>query len=319
MRRQLWRVALLSIALSIVLTGCLRSANSGDLDQPQGQPLNTPTPTPSPAPTLMGQEREATVIVTQVATQVVVVTATPDPLSQEVFPQQSAPTEAANAPALDLPASELDQVAQPTTDPFGAASQQDGSNISEGQQTATAIISNATATSAALTATAIGPVQPIATNVPTQDAFGPTLAPTVAGPVVSGGNCVHQVVAGETVFRLSLRYGVSINDIATASGITNPNLIFQGDRLVIPGCGTTGVVPPPTTAPQPDGTGGTVGGATGTGGAVGSAGGITHVVQQYESLFQISMRYGVPIQTIANANGIGNINLITIGDQLIIP
>ncbi len=45
---------------------------------------------------------------------------------------------------------------------------------------------------------------------------------------------VHIVQPGENLFRISLRYGVSMSAIAAANGITNYNLIFAGQQLIIP-------------------------------------------------------------------------------------
>ncbi len=45
---------------------------------------------------------------------------------------------------------------------------------------------------------------------------------------------VHVVQPGENLFRISLRYGVSMSAIAAANGITNYNLIFAGQQLIIP-------------------------------------------------------------------------------------
>ncbi len=66
-------------------------------------------------------------------------------------------------------------------------------------------------------------------------------APSAAGgsaypdyPAWGAGGRVHIVQAGENLFRISLRYGVSMNAIAAANGITNYNLIFAGQRLIIP-------------------------------------------------------------------------------------
>ena len=361
------RVALFAMILSLVLSGCLRSANSADLPDVEGQPpgeltqeptavaqVVTEMPEVTEAPTEappVEVTAEATVEVTEVVlatetltaettafvlatetetpiaeatvfmlstetllpTQTTMPTATPTPTStptptltpagEEVFPaQEPVSTEVNETPAVDVPA---------------VAQNQEVTPVPPLQQTATALIQEATDTAEALTATAIGPTVAPATDVPTQQVPVDTLTPTTQAqqpPAVSGADCVHQVRAGENLFRISLRYGVSIQDIAVASGIANPNLILVGQRLTIPGCGTTGVVPPPTdpVTPAP--------GAGGTGGSVGGAGGGTvHVVQQYESLFEISMMYGVPISSIAAANGISNINLIIIGDQLTIP
>ncbi|MCA9905515.1 MAG: LysM peptidoglycan-binding domain-containing protein, partial [Anaerolineae bacterium] len=114
----------------------------------------------------------------------------------------------------------------------------------------------------------------------------------------------------QNLYRISLAYGVSVNDIAARSGITNINLILVGQKLTIPGCGTTGYQPPPTTVPS-DGSAQPVPGP-GTGGRL-------HIVDQGETLFELSLLYGVRVADIAAANGITNINYIQIGQQLTIP
>jgi LysM repeat protein len=129
--------------------------------------------------------------------------------------------------------------------------------------------------------------------------------------VPSGGNCIHEVRAGENLFRISLTYGLLVNDIAQASGIVNPNVISVGQMLTIPGCGTTGARPPATSTP-----GGVVGGTPVPGG---STGGTTYTIQQGDTLFALSLRFGVPVNSIAAANGISNINLIYMGQTLTIP
>jgi len=48
--------------------------------------------------------------------------------------------------------------------------------------------------------------------------------------------CVHYVRWGDTLGDLAWRYGVSVWAIARANGITNLDLIWPGQRLVIPGC-----------------------------------------------------------------------------------
>lgn len=50
-----------------------------------------------------------------------------------------------------------------------------------------------------------------------------------------------------------------------------------------------------------------------------NAGETAHVVQPGENLFRISLRYNVPIASIAQRNGITNFNLIYVGSRLIIP
>jgi LysM repeat protein len=44
----------------------------------------------------------------------------------------------------------------------------------------------------------------------------------------------HIVVRGETLSRIALRYAVSWRTIASLNGLSNPNLIYAGQRLLIP-------------------------------------------------------------------------------------
>lgn len=45
---------------------------------------------------------------------------------------------------------------------------------------------------------------------------------------------VYTVVRGDTLYRIARRFGVSISAIMAANGITNANLIYAGQRLIIP-------------------------------------------------------------------------------------
>jgi LysM repeat protein len=121
---------------------------------------------------------------------------------------------------------------------------------------------------------------------------GSVVAPASAAP---DEHIVHIVQHGETLYSIARSYGVSMWSIAQANSITNPNLIYAGQRLVVP-TGTGG--------------GGYIGG--GHSGAV-------HVVQRGETLTQIALRYGVSVYAIAQVNGITNPNLIYAGQRLAVP
>jgi LysM repeat protein len=64
----------------------------------------------------------------------------------------------------------------------------------------------------------------------------PTIIPTQPGannpPPASGRR--HVVQAGENLFRISLRYNVTLDALMRANGISNPNVVFAGQVLVIP-------------------------------------------------------------------------------------
>ncbi len=51
---------------------------------------------------------------------------------------------------------------------------------------------------------------------------------------------VHVVQPGENLFRLSLKYGVAVQAIAAANGLSNTALIFVGQQLSIPGLADAG-------------------------------------------------------------------------------
>lgn len=277
---------------------------------------------PTETPTLFPTE---TATATSTETPTPTLTETPDPfalVTETPLGFVIAPTETSTpTPTIEV---DLLILPSPTEAVSGLIVAQVASpTLSQSQIDATNILATATAGPLIATLTAQAALQPPQpTFTPTLEAGAipfATATPPLAivtptpGIVSSGVDCVHQVVAGENLFRLSLRYGVSVNDIARASGITNINLIVVDDRLVIPGCGTTGVTPPPTVP--------AVAGDVleGTPGGTGSTGGRVHVVQQYQTLFEISLLYGVSVNAIAAANGITNINLIYINQELIIP
>ena len=69
------------------------------------------------------------------------------------------------------------------------------------------------------------------------------------GPTVQSGATVHTVVRGENLYRISLRYGVSLQAMMWANGLTNPNLVYVGQRLVVPN--RSGTTPSPVPQPGP--------------------------------------------------------------------
>lgn len=284
-RKTQWYWLIGCAALLLFASGCFQPAGSNpqSLAVAQSGATFTPAPTDLPPPTL--------------TPETIVVTATQDPFAQP--PVQDFSTVPTTDPALMFqPTQDLSFVQPP---------------LDELDMTATFIVQSATDQAALQiteTACALGLCAP--TAAPTID------VPIVAtqGPVVSGTDCVHEVAAGENLYRIGIRYGVDQNQIAQLSGVTNANMIFVGQKLTIPGCGTTGSVPPATTVPTA-GAGGVI--ATTSPVTSPPVGGSTYTVQQGDTLFKISLQTGVPVVSIASANGISDINLIVINQQLVIP
>ena len=133
------------------------------------------------------------------------------------------------------------------------------------------------------------------------------LAPTSAA-LAQGGTVAHVVSPGENLYRISLRYGVSVQALMQANRLTNSNSVHVGQRLSIPTASSMGssavpAVPPPVAPGDPS----VQEGAT------------THAVAAGENLYRISLRYGMNVQALAWANGLNNPHLIYVGQKLVIP
>ena len=121
----------------------------------------------------------------------------------------------------------------------------------------------------------------------------PTAGSAAATPSASDGT--HVVSPGENLYRIALRYGVTVQALAQLNGITNHNHVVVGQTLCIPGNSTVPTTSPPARA------------AT------------THTVRSGETLAAIAMRYGVTTWALAQANSISNPALIFPGQVLTIP
>lgn len=104
----------------------------------------------------------------------------------------------------------------------------------------------------------------------------------------------HTVVAGDSFESIANQYGVTVRELVNA----NPQLLKIGASLMVPIAvaipGESGGGTPPK--PQ-----------------------IKHTVRSGETLYGIAIKYGTTVAKIAHANNITNINLIDVGQVLIIP
>jgi LysM repeat protein len=86
-----------------------------------------------------------------------------------------------------------------------------------------------------------------------------SLPSTSAPPPVSGRSKVHVVVAGDTLSGIAAQHGLSLTRLRAANPqIANPNLIFVGQQIVIPGDdepvgpGTRSLAPGISLSPEPN-------------------------------------------------------------------
>jgi LysM repeat protein len=145
---------------------------------------------------------------------------------------------------------------------------------------------------------------PTSTSWPTSMP-GPTNTPYptyVPGPILG----YHTVQRGETLFCIGRAYGVDPYAIASKNAIVNPSVIWPGQVLAIPDVPAVvasgwvcpaqfgGASPPPECR-------------------------YYHTVVWGENLYRLSMRYGVTMWAIADANGITDMHYIYAGQVLCIP
>ncbi len=124
--------------------------------------------------------------------------------------------------------------------------------------------------------------------------------------VVSAATYIVQ--PGDTLWRISRQFDTSVDAIVQANRIPNPNLIYVGQALEIPGVDAPVPVPPgPTPLPVP------------TAPPTSPPANQTYVVQPGDTLTQIAARFGTTVQAIAQANNIVNVNFIFVGQVLVIP
>lgn len=118
-------------------------------------------------------------------------------------------------------------------------------------------------------------------------------------PTASAQGCAatYVVQPGDNLFRIALKFGLTTDVVARANNIFNPNAIYVGQVLCIPG----GVVyPPPPPPPPPSAC-------------------TWYTVKRGDSLGTIALAYRTTIGAIQRANNIANPNLIYVGMTLCIP
>ncbi|GAA2038796.1 hypothetical protein GCM10009740_34120 [Terrabacter terrae] len=79
---------------------------------------------------------------------------------------------------------------------------------------------------------------------PVQSAPRPSAQP-------SAGDRVHTVGAGDTMSGIAQHYGVSLTKLLAANRLANAGLIFVGQKIVVPGVGSSAKPVTPTPAPAP--------------------------------------------------------------------
>ena len=145
---------------------------------------------------------------------------------------------------------------------------------------------------------------------PTADGSTPTPVPvpTSAASPTTGASVYHTVQLGDTLDKVARAHGTTAAAIIAANGITNPDLIWVGQKLLIPGASQPDkpaaqpTVKPKAPPVQPAPASPTI-----------------HVVKPGETLGQIAQRYGTTVAAILAANDLPSADVLGVGQRLIIP
>ena len=136
----------------------------------------------------------------------------------------------------------------------------------------------------------------------------PAKQPPVAAPALTSagpaGN--YTVQAGDTLGAIAANYGTTVDEIMAANGMTDPNYIYVGQELIIPGAG--GVV---YAASAPAASSG--GGASASG-----SGGQTYTVASGDTLGGIAANFDTSVDALVAANGLNDPNYLYVGQTLYI-
>jgi LysM repeat protein len=111
--------------------------------------------------------------------------------------------------------------------------------------------------------------------------------------IVAGASAqTHTIEPGDSLSYIADLYSVAIDELVQLNHIANPDLIFSGQPLEIPGG--------PDTSSS-------------------SSSGDTYTIQAGDTLSAIASNYGVSIDELAQANGIDDPSFIVEGETLVIP
>ncbi|GEM_PF-1365900 len=108
----------------------------------------------------------------------------------------------------------------------------------------------------------------------------------LASSAAAADPLIHKVKWGETLSWISWMYKTTVQEIVDANAIPNRNLIYAGQQLIIP---------------------------------VEEEEYVEYIVQPGDTLLALAARFNVKMWDIARRNGIWNVNLIFVGQKLLIP
>lgn len=153
--------------------------------------------------------------------------------------------------------------------------------------------------------------EPEATEEPTEE--------TELEETPVAGNSTYTVRAGDTLYRIAVNNGTTVDVLAQLNNISNAGLIYTGQVLTLPVSGQT---PTPTPVPTAEATDEPSPEATeepSIDDDEDSATGGSYVIQPGDTLYRIAVSNNTTVAVLQSLNNIANVNLIFAGQRLILP
>jgi LysM repeat protein len=139
---------------------------------------------------------------------------------------------------------------------------------------------------------------------------GAPAATALAAPVsetapAAPASLEYAVQSGDTLGAIAAQFGVTVEDIAAATGLTDLDFLSLGQVLIIPGAGSTSEppsTPAATSAPAP---------------ATSSPN--SYTVVDGDTLSSIAAQFGTDIESIVALNNLADPDVLALGDVLLVP
>lgn len=119
---------------------------------------------------------------------------------------------------------------------------------------------------------------------------GTTPPPPVTCPT---GFTTYTIVAGDTLYSIAIRFNTTVAVLLQANPGINPNALFIGQRICVPG-----TTPPPVTCPT---------------------GFTTYIIRAGDTLYSIAIRFNTTVAVLLQANPGINPNALFIGQRICVP
>jgi LysM repeat protein len=245
------------------------------------------------------------------------------PLASQTILSPSAAAETSEAGSGQIPVtipSDSLSVDTPEVTPGPAVTLAQNTAQTPGRTPAAAITAFPTLVSATSTPRFITPGSPLGpvtpdTATPTSNA-PPTSTPSglitpTSLPGTEDGDCTYIVQSGDSLYHIATTHDLTVEDMLNANPdlVGDPPILQVGQSLQMPDC-------------DPDAEPAQTGAATSvsaTAAQVIPAGGEVYTVQAGDTLYSISLHYGVTVQEIIDANNLPNPDRLDVGQQIIIP